>query len=539
MNVFAMLTGLIGGLGLFIYGMNLMGGDGLQNVAGEKVKVFFEKVTSNPIKGVLTGIVVTGVIQSSSATTVMVVGFVNAGLMTLTQAAGVIMGANIGTTVTGQLVAFNVTAGAPLFVGVGTAIVLFAKKKKTKEIGNIILGFGILFMGMEIMKTAMAPLGESEAFKSLALSLSHNIFLGIVVGMGMTAIVQSSSATIGILIALSSNGVLPLSAALPILFGDNIGTCVTALLASIGASKNARKAALFHLTFNVIGTVLFAFVLVPLTPFVRIVTNLTPGDVGRQIANAHTMFNLINTFVQIWFIKYIVAFVNKMIPGSDPYEKMAPKYIDERLLENPTIAINQTIKEVVRMANKAKENLQLSIDAFGKNDLELVSKVYENEKLINILNKSITTYLVKLNNLKLSDKQLNLVGSMFHVVNDIERIGDHAENIIDLTSEKIEKRIQFSDDATYDIKHLFNYTLDSLKRTIEGFENNDVEISQSVMYVEEKIDSLENQLRETNIKRLNKGTCNANASAIFLDIINNFERVGDHCTNIAQTVINR
>ncbi|KIN82394.1 Na/Pi cotransporter family protein [Clostridium botulinum] len=538
MNVFAMLTGLIGGLGLFIYGMNLMG-DGLQNVAGERVKVFFEKVTSNPIKGVLTGVVVTGVIQSSSATTVMVVGFVNAGLMTLTQAAGVIMGANIGTTVTGQLVAFNVTAGAPLFVGVGTAIVLFAKKKKTKEIGNIILGFGILFMGMEIMKEAMAPLGQSEAFKSLALSLSHNVFLGIVVGMGMTAIVQSSSATIGILIALSSNGVLPLSSALPILFGDNIGTCVTALLASIGASKNARKAALFHLTFNVIGTVIFAFILVPLTPFVRIVTNLTPGDVGRQIANAHTVFNLINTFIQIWFIKYIVAFVNKMIPGSDPYEKMAPKYIDERLLENPTIAINQTIKEVVRMANKAKENLQLSIDAFEKNDLELVSKVYENEKLINILNKSITTYLVKLNNLKLSDKQLNLVGSMFHVVNDIERIGDHAENIIDLTSEKIEKRIQFSDDAAYDIKHLFNYTLDSLTRTIEGFESNDVERSQSVMYIEEKIDNLEEQLRETNIKRLNKGTCNANASAIFLDIINNFERVGDHCTNIAQTVINR
>ncbi|EDT79945.1 Na/Pi-cotransporter II-related protein [Clostridium botulinum NCTC 2916] len=309
MNVFAMLTGLIGGLGLFIYGMNLMG-DGLQNVAGERVKVFFEKVTSNPIKGVLTGVVVTGVIQSSSATTVMVVGFVNAGLMTLTQAAGVIMGANIGTTVTGQLVAFNVTAGAPLFVGVGTAIVLFAKKKKTKEIGNIILGFGILFMGMEIMKEAMAPLGQSEAFKSLALSLSHNVFLGIVVGMGMTAIVQSSSATIGILIALSSNGVLPLSAALPILFGDNIGTCVTALLASIGASKNARKAALFHLTFNVIGTVIFAFILVPLTPFVRIVTNLTPGDVGRQIANAHTMFNLINTFIQIWFIKYIVLIIS-------------------------------------------------------------------------------------------------------------------------------------------------------------------------------------------------------------------------------------
>ncbi|EJO5348513.1 Na/Pi cotransporter family protein [Clostridium botulinum] len=538
MNVFAMLTGLIGGLGLFIYGMNLMG-DGLQNVAGEKVKVFFEKVTSNPAKGVLTGIIVTGVIQSSSATTVMVVGFVNAGLMTLTQAAGVIMGANIGTTVTGQLVAFNITAAAPLFVGVGTAIVLFAKKKKNKEIGNIILGFGILFMGMNIMKGAMSPLGKGAAFKSLTLSLSHNVFLGIVVGIGLTAIVQSSSATIGILIALASQGVLPLSAAMPILFGDNIGTCVTALLASIGASKNARKAALFHLTFNIIGTAMFAFILVPLTPFIKVVTSLTPGDVARQIANAHTIFNLLNTFIQIWFIKYIVAFVNKMIPGSDPYEKMAPKYIDERLLENPTIAINQTIKEVVRMANKAKQNLQLSIDAFEKNDLELVSKVYENEKLINILNKSITTYLVKLNNLKLSDKQLNLVGSMFHVVNDIERIGDHAENIIDLTTEKTEKRIKFSDDATYDIKHLFNYTLDSLTRTIEGFENNDVERAQSVMYVEEKIDSLEEQLRETNIKRLNKGTCNANASAIFLDIINNFERVGDHCTNISQTVINR
>ncbi|NEZ46653.1 Na/Pi cotransporter family protein [Clostridium niameyense] len=538
MNVFAMITGLVGGLGLFVYGMNLMG-DGLQNVAGERLKTFFERITSNPFKGVLTGIVVTGVIQSSSATTVMVVGFVNAGLMNLTQAAGVIMGANIGTTVTGQLVAFKLTAVAPLFVGVGTAIVLFSKKTKTKEIGHIILGFGILFMGMTIMEEAMSPLGKSEAFRNLSLALSHNVFLGILVGMGMTAIVQSSSATIGILIALANNGVLPLASALPILFGDNIGTCITALLASIGASKNARKAAVFHLTFNVIGTIIFAFILVPLTPFVKFVVHMTPNDVGRQIANAHTVFNIVNTFIQIWFINYIVAFVNKVIPGTDTYEKMAPKYIDERLLENPAIAVNQTIKEVVRMAGKAKENLQLSVEAFETDNMELVSKVYENEKLINILNKSITTYLVKLSNSTLSDEQLDIVGSMFHVINDIERIGDHAENLGELTREKIEKKINFSDEAIYDLKHLFNYTLDALNRTIEGFENNDIDKSQSVIYVEEKIDKLQKELRETNIRRLNKGTCNANASAIFLDIISNFERVGDHSTNVAQTIINR
>lgn len=538
MNVFAMITGLVGGLGLFIYGMNIMG-DGLQNVAGERLKTFFEKITSNPVKGLLTGVIVTGVIQSSSATTVMVVGFVNAGLMTLTQAAGVIMGANVGTTVTGQLVAFKLDAAAPLFVGVGTVIFLFSKKKKTKEIGNIILGFGILFMGMSIMKEAMVPLSKSDIFKSLTLSLSNNIFLGVLVGMGMTAIVQSSSATIGILIALANSGVLPLASALPILFGDNIGTCITALLASIGASKNARKAALFHLTFNVIGTVIFAFVLVPLTPFVSVVTRLTPNDVARQIANAHTIFNVLNTFVQIWFVRYIVIFVNKLIPGSDEYEKMAPKYIDERLIETPSIALSQTIKEVVRMAMKAKENLQLSMEAFENNNLDLVNKVYENEKLINILNKSITAFLVKLSNSNLPDKQLNMVSSMYHVINDIERIGDHAENLAELTSEKIQKKIKFSDDAIYDIKNLFNYTVGALTRSIEGFENNDVEKSQSVMYVEERIDSLEENLRDSNIKRLKSRSCSANASAIFLDIISNFERVGDHSTNIAQTIINR
>jgi phosphate:Na+ symporter len=532
------IVGLFGGLGLFLYGMKMMG-DGLENASGEKLKKIFEKITSNPVKGVATGALITAVIQSSSATTVMVVGFVNAGIMNLYQAAAVIMGANIGTTVTAQLIAFKLDNIVPIFLGVGSLTILFSKGKKGKEAGNIILGFGILFLGMELMKNAMSPLADSPAFVTLIMNLEGNTILGILAGALMTAVIQSSSASTGILVAIASTGALPLTVAVPILFGNNIGTCVTALLSSIGTSKAAKKAALIHLFFNIFGTIIF----IPLiNPLVGLVQQLSPGgvsDIKRQVANAHTIFNITNTIIMMPFIKYLVLLVNKLIPGEDEVETMGVKYIDERLLETPVIAVGQTTKEVVRMANLAKENVELAMMCFINNDEKAIKNVYDNEKLINLLESDITSFLVKLSTTDLSELQNNIVTSMFHVVNDIERIGDHAENLADLSSEKIQKKLEFSREAKDELKSMYKYIVNALEVSIESFEKQDLKKAESIMAIEDRIDSLEKELRASHIRRLNNGGCSATVGAVFLDVISNFERIGDHATNIAEVVINK
>lgn len=533
MNIGSMLIGLFGGLGLFLYGMKVMG-DGLENAAGEKLKLFFGKIASNPVKAVFTGAIVTAAIQSSSATTVMVVGFVNAGIMNLYQAAGVIMGANIGTTITGQLVALNLTEIAPLFVGIGALIVIFSKGGKVKEIGSIILGIGILFIGMKSMSGSMEPLAKSEGFKSLVATLSFNPFLGVLVGLGLTAVVQSSAATIGILMALAQNGVLPLAVALPVLFGDNIGTCATALLSSIGTNKNARKAAVIHLSFNIVGTIIFMFLLKPVNYFI---TALTPDNVSAQIANAHTFFNVTNVLIQIWFIKYLVAFANKVIPGEEVAEHLGVQYIDDRLLETPVIAVGQCQKEIVHMAQKSKECLEMAVESLKTGDEELIKKVGETEDFIDLLEEEITKFLVKLSNEELSKQQVDIVTSMFHVVKDIERIGDHAKNVSDLSREKINKRLVFSEDAMEELQSLYGYTLDALTRATGSFENNNIQLAKSVYEVEDKIDEVQELLRDNDIKRLNSATCEARVSAIYLDILSNFERIGDHSLNIAEAVL--
>lgn len=532
------VIGLFGGLGLFLYGMKMMG-DGLENASGEKLKKIFEKITSNPIKGVATGAIITGVIQSSSATTVMVVGFVNAGLMNLYQAAAVIMGANIGTTITAQIIAFQLDKVIPIFLGVGSLTILFSKGKKGKVVGNIILGFGILFLGMELMKNAMSPLAESPAFITTIMKLKGNVLLGVLTGALMTAVIQSSSASTGILVVLASTGSLPLEVAVPILFGNNIGTCITALLSSIGTSKTAKKAALIHLFFNVFGTIIFI-------PFigqvVNLVRQLSPGgaaDIKRQIANAHTIFNVTNTIIMVPFIKYIVMLVNKLIPGEDEVETMGVMYIDERLLETPVIAVGQASKEVVRMANLAKENVHLATMCFLNNDEKGIKTVYENEKLINLLESEITSYLVKLSSTELSEVQRNIVTSMFNVVNDIERIGDHAENLADLSSEKIQKKLEFSTEANEELEGMYKYIVNALEISIDSFEHNDLRKAESITAIEDRIDSLEKELRASHIRRLNHGACNATVGAVFLDVISNFERIGDHATNIAEVVINK
>ena len=510
-----MIIGLIGGLGLFLYGMKLMG-EGLENAAGDSLKSILEKVTSNPIMAVLIGAVVTAVIQSSSATTVMVVGFVNAGLMNLYQAAGIIMGANIGTTITAQLISFKLDGIAPIFVALGVAIVMFSKAKKRKEIGNIILGFGILFMGMGIMSDAMKPIASSPLFKEFIIAIGNNWALGLLAGLAMTAVLQSSSATTGIIVALATTGSITMKVALPVIFGCNIGTCVTALLSSIGTNKTARKAALIHLIFNITGTLIF----IPLMGIlITIVETISPGDVKRQIANAHTIFNITNTIIMIPLIKILIDIVNKLLPGEDEVEKIGATYIDDRFLETPVIASGQVIKETIRMANKAKENLEISVTAFMTNDDELITKVYENEQIINTLENEITNYLVKLAKTDLSDKEKGIVASSFHIINDIERVGDHAKNIAELSSEKISKRFSYSEDAQQELTDMYNYTLDSLTAAIESYESSNIKKAETVRKLEERIDILEKELRSHHIKRLNDGQCNAISGAVFLDLI--------------------
>ncbi len=533
MDTLKVIIQLMGGLGLFIYGMKLMG-DGLENAAGEGLKRILEKVTSNRLLGVGIGAIVTAVIQSSSATTVMVVGFVNAGLMSLAQAAGVIMGANIGTTITAQLVAFKLDQIAPLFIFVGAALVMFARAKKRREIGNILLGFGILFTGMSLMSGAMKPLASSPVFSDLLVAVGGNWFIGIIAGTAITALLQSSSATTGILIALASTGIIDIHLALPIIFGCNIGTCVTAMLASIGTNKTAHKAALLHLIFNLVGTVVFLPFLGLIAKFVQ---TTSPGDVSRQIANAHTVFNIANTALLLPFTNYIIKFINKVIPNDDEVEKAGPKYIDERFLETPVIAAGQVIKETIRMANKAKKNVELSMKAFIDGDENLVKQVYDNEKIINVLEESITTYLVKLAKCDLSDKEKDIVASTFHVIIDIERIGDHAENIAELAVEKINRNLKYSKDAIDDLYEIYNTTVKALKVSIDAYVDRDTAKARSIEKIENKIDTYQRNYRDKHIQRLYDGKCNAYAGAIFLDLISAFERIGDHSTNIAESVL--
>lgn len=532
-EVFFTAIELFGGLGLFLYGMKIMG-EGLENSAGDKLKGILEKVTKNRFIGVIVGAVVTAIVQSSSATTVMVVGFVNAGLMSLIQAAGVIMGANIGTTITAQLVAFKLTDYAPLFIAIGALIVIAAKAKKRKELGNVILGFGLLFLGMSAMSGAMKPLANSPVFEQMVIAIGDNTFIGIIVGLAMTAVLQSSSATTGILISLATAGAINIEAALPILFGCNIGTCVTALLACIGTTINAKKAALVHLLFNVIGTIIFL-------PFIGIlgdlVQKMSPGEVARQVANAHTVFNIAATVIIFPFMGLLIVAVNKLIKGEDDVERVGPKFIDDKILETPVIAAGQVIKETIRMANKAKKNLELSKEAFDKKDEKLVKKVYENEESINVLEEAITSYLVKLSKRDLSNKERNIVAATFHVVTDIERIGDHAENIAELALQRSIKNLQYSDEALKELDSMYADTIRALETSIKAYEDRNIQNAETVYHIEHRIDSQQKEYRHNHIARLNEGKCSAYEGAIFMDLISNLERIGDHATNIADSVI--
>lgn len=527
MDKFSVFAGLFGGLGLFLYGMKLMG-DGLENAAGEGLKSIIGALTSNKYIGVLVGAIVTAIIQSSSATTVMVVSFVNAGLMTLAQAAGVIMGANVGTTITAQMVSLDLDAIAPIFIGIGAILLLIAKKKKVKDIAYIALGFGILFMGMGAMSDALKPVAEADWFKEFIMVVSDNSILGLLAGLGMTAVVQSSSATTGILVALATTGAIDMNLAFPVILGCNIGTCVTALLASLGANRTAKKAAFVHLLFNLIGAIIF---LPFIKPFIGLVEGTSP-IVARQVANAHTIFNVTVTLILLPLSGYMVKIANKVLPGDGEIEKEGAIYLDKRLLETPVVANAQVAKETLRMARKAKENVALAMEAFIGSNVETADKVYYNEKIINALERDITDYLVELSQLDLPQDDIKLFSSTYHIINDIERIGDHAENIADLAIEKSNKKIHLGDEAKAELKQIFEKTIEAIEVAVEIYGNKNIEAASRVEVVEQEIDRLEKAFRENNIKRLNERACSANSSVIFLDLISNLERIGDHANNI-------
>ena len=527
MDLFTVFTGLIGGLGLFLYGMKLMG-DGLENAAGEGLKSILEKLTSNKYIGVLVGIIVTAIIQSSSGTTVMIVSFVNAGLMTLSQAIGIIMGANIGTTITAQMVSLDLNKIAPLVIGVGALFLLISKKKRTRDLAGIAIGFGILFMGMDLMGSAMDPVAESAWFKDFIIVVSNNSLLGLLAGLGLTAIIQSSAATTVILIALATTGAIDMRLAFPVILGCNIGTCVTALLSSLGANRTAKKAAIMHLLFNTIGAIIFfPFI----SPFIGLI-ELTSPLVARQVANAHTIFNIVVTIILLPFSEYIVKLANLILPGEEEVEKEGAIYLDKRLLDTPVVANSQVLKETLRMAEKAKKNVALAMEGLMKNDLEIIKKVYNNEKIINALEKDITDYLVELSQLDLPEEDIKLFSSTYHVINDIERIGDHAENIADLAVEKTNNNIHLGEEAKAELKLIYDKTIEIIEAGISSYSNITDVTSTSVEAIEAEIDKLEKQFRENNIKRLNEKKCSASSSVIFLDLLSNLERIGDHANNI-------
>ncbi len=524
------LISLIGGLGLFLYGMNIMG-EGLQKSTGPKLEKAIELLTSNVVMGVLVGAVVTGIIQSSGATTVMVVGFVNAGIMTLYQAIGIIMGANIGTTVTAQLVSFDVSILSSIALGIGIVLYMIGLKSKPtlKNISEILIGFAILFIGMRFMKEAVAPLSEYPVIKSILASIANKPILALIAGFLMTTCLQSSSASMGILMALASQGLMPLYGALPILYGDNIGSCTTSILSSIGTNKNAKRAALMHLCFNLIGTLLFMFILSK--PITMIVTRLNPTDISRQIANSHTLLP---------FSKYIVKLAMLIIPDKgeekESDEKVI-KYLDERMLETPSIAFGNTIKEVLRMGRNSKKSLIFSMDGLLKKSQEDVNMTFEKEKIVNEQQRKILDYLIKLSNKTLDNKMRFSLDLLFHTVNDIERISDLSENIAELGQLSINSNAKLSDNAKDEIVEIYNKVLECYNLALNAMKDNNTNVAKDVLKLESEVDMLEKAYKNKHMERINYNSCSIDDGIIYLDLLTNLERISDHCASIAKRVI--
>ena len=533
---------LLGGLSLFLYGMQMMS-NGLEAAAGNRMKKILERLTSNRFLGVLVGAGITAAIQSSSATTVMVVGFVNSGMMTLSQAVWIIMGANIGTTITGQLIALDVGALAPLFAFIGVALIVFVKKQRVHHYGKIIAGLGILFIGMDMMSSSMMPLRESEAFINLMTKFSNPV-LGILAGTIFTAIIQSSSASVGILQALASSGVIGLSQAVYVLFGQNIGTCITAVLASIGTSRSAKRTTIIHLMFNIIGTIIFTIVCI-LTPFALFVEGLTPGNVSQQIANMHTIFNITTTILLLPFGNYLAKLATKILPDL-PEEKsdvMHLEFIRPIPIENrgetkiglSAIAITAIKKELQRMTSMARENVTMSFEAVRDANTSMLDDIRNREEYIDYLNKEISKYVSRTLVKERNPKDSQYMSALFKVCGNLERIGDHAMNIGEYTNMIKEKDITFSREVRGQLammQEVCEKALDMIDQIEQvGYS---AETLKKIEDLEQQIDDMTEDFRNSQIERMQTGACSDEGCVIYSEMLTDFERIGDHILNIAQ-----
>lgn len=536
-DVQALIFEFIGGLGIFLLGIKNLG-DGLQKAAGDRLRDILEKLTSNPLIGVLAGILVTGLIQSSSGTTVLTVALVNAGFLTLRQAIGVIMGANIGTTITSFIIGFNISEYGLPILALGALMLFFFKNERIAMFGQALFGFGSLFFGLKLMSSGMAPLRDLEVFHDLTVSLSNNPILGVLIGTIFTVIVQSSSATIGILQGLHAEGAISLQAAVPVLFGDNIGTTITAILASLGLSVAAKRAALTHVLFNVLGTVVVLAILPIFLTYLEHLQALLSLDPKMTIAFAHGSFNTANTLIQLPFIGVLAWIVTKLIPGEDVVIEYKPKHLDPVFIErSPTVALSQARAEIVRMGEYSVKGLEETSQFIMTKDRQNSEMARQIEGALNNLDREITNYLIDLSSAPLSETESQQHTSLMDTVRDIERIGDHFENIIELIEFKITNRIVMSENAHEDVQEMFDLTISTVKLAIESLQEMNREKALEVLQREVQIDKMERKFRRDHIIRMNEGTCTGSAGVVFVDIISNLERIGDHAVNISEEVL--
>ena len=527
----------LGGLGLFLYSIKTMG-DGLQQAAGDRLRFYIDKYTSNPFFGILVGIGMTALIQSSSGVTVITVGLVSAGLLTLRQAIGIVMGANIGTTVTSFIIGFKLGDYALPMLFLGAVCLFFTKNRTINNIGRIVFGVGGIFFALNLMSGAMEPLKDLQVFKDYMVELSKNPILGVLVGTGLTLLIQASSATIGILQNLYASNLIDLQGALPVLFGDNIGTTITAIIASLGANIAAKRVAAAHVAFNVIGTVICIIFLVPFTGLIQWFESFLNLAPEMTIAFAHGTFNITNTIIQFPFIGALAFLVTKLIPGEDEVVKYEPLYLDEQLIKQaPSIALGNAKKELLHLGNYAAKAFDLSYDYIINSNEKVAEKGHKTEEAINTIDEKLTRYLISLSGEALSQKESEVLTNILDSSRDLERIGDHAEALLNLNDYLQRKNVQFSEAALEELAEIYLKTSEFVKDALESVENNDLEKAQALIKRHEDINNMERVLRKTHIKRLNNGECSTQAGVNFIDIISHYTRVSDHAMNLAEKVL--
>ena len=542
MDYVSIIIPFVGGLGMFIYGMQIMA-QGLENAAGDRMKSLLGVLTKNKFFGVLLGAFITAVIQSSSATTVMVVGFVNAGIMNLQQAMGVIMGANVGTTITGWLVSsvewaefLSPSTLAPLAIMLGVIIMLTGKRRSSKDVSSIVIGFGLLFLGISTMSASVAPLKDSEAFCSIFVKLGHNPILGIIAGAVVTAVIQSSSASVGILQSLAAAGLVPFGAAIYIIMGQNIGTCVTAILSSMGAKKNAKTAALMHLLFNIIGTVLFSIVAIIYLKTVN--PAWATGTITQtQISMVHTIFNIATTVMLFPLSDYIIKLAKKIGKVEDGEKDDSMVLLDERMMETPSLALQSLFSEVIRMGHIVEKSLQVAKDVLFSLNEDEIQLLREDEETVDKLSAGITSYAIKLTSLQISQREHQDVAHILQVVSDMERISDYCENISEFAEALAEKKVMFSEVGREHLTEMIEVCTDSYLNALKAFEENDKDSALKTIEKETEADGMEISLRAKHIERLTNNQCNTEAGIVFLDTLVCMERISDHARNIAEEVL--